>query len=83
MVADEVRNLAQRCADAARQTTALIGESLGRSADGKKTMDLVDGSIRSSTQDTATLKAIVEELDASSREQARGIDQVSRAITQM
>jgi methyl-accepting chemotaxis protein len=40
VVADEVRNLAQRCAQAARDTAGLIEDSIATSRDGNERLDL-------------------------------------------
>jgi len=83
VVAGEVRNLAQRCAQAAKDTEQLIEESIQRSTDGKAKVDQVAGIIRSITQQSLKVKALVEEVNLGSQEQARGIDQIGKAITQM
>jgi methyl-accepting chemotaxis protein/methyl-accepting chemotaxis protein-1 (serine sensor receptor) len=83
VVADEVRNLAQRCAQAARDTADLIEDSIVKSAGGKSKVDEVASSIRIVTEDSSKMKVLVDEINLGSVEQARGIDQIARSITQM
>ena len=83
VVADEVRNLAQRCAQAARDTSALIEDSVAKSGAGKIKVDQVAEAIRSVTEQAGRIKLMVDEIDVGSQEQARGIDQVAKAVAQM
>ena len=83
VVADEVRNLAQRCADAAKNTTTLIEESVTNAQSGTIRLSEVSEAIRGITEYTAKAKILVDEVSASGVEQARGIDQISAALTQM
>jgi methyl-accepting chemotaxis protein len=83
VVADEVRNLAQRCAQAAKDTSALIEESIARSNDGKSKVDQVANAIRGITESSAHAKMLIDEVNQSSQEQSRGIEQIGKAITQM
>ena len=83
VVADEVRNLAQRCAQAAKDTAALIEESIAKSNDGKTKVDQVATAIRTITEESAKVKTLVDEVNLGSQEQARGIEQIGKAISQM
>ncbi len=83
VVADEVRNLAQRCAQAAKDTAALIEESIAKSNDGKVKVDHVAEAIRGITAESARIKTLVDEVNLGSQEQARGLEQISKAISQM
>jgi methyl-accepting chemotaxis protein/methyl-accepting chemotaxis protein-1 (serine sensor receptor) len=83
VVADEVRNLAQRCAEAAKNTAALIEESIAKSRKGKEKVDLVARAIQSITAESADIRGLVDEVKVGSQEQARGIDQIGKAISQM
>jgi methyl-accepting chemotaxis protein/methyl-accepting chemotaxis protein-1 (serine sensor receptor) len=83
VVADEVRNLAQRCAQAAKDTAVLIEGSIARSNDGTAKVDRVAASIRSVIQESAQIKALVSDVNMGSQEQARGIEQVAKALTEM
>jgi len=83
VVADEVRNLAQRSAQAARDTSALIEESIARSTEGQTKVDHVAAAIRTITGESAKVKTLVEEVNLGSQEQTRGIEQVARAVVQM
>jgi methyl-accepting chemotaxis protein/methyl-accepting chemotaxis protein-1 (serine sensor receptor) len=83
VVADEVRNLAQRCAQAARDTTGLIEGSIARSANGRGKVDQVAASIRALSDESLKIRMLVDEVSLSSGEQTRGVDQVSKALTEM
>jgi methyl-accepting chemotaxis protein len=83
VVADEVRNLAQRCAQAAKDTASLIEESIAKSDDGKTKVDQVATAILAITEESGKVKTLVDEVNLGSQEQARGIEQIGKAITQM
>jgi methyl-accepting chemotaxis protein len=81
VVADEVRNLAHRSAQAAKDTTALIEESMSRSREGGSKLELVSTSIRAITESSAQVKGLVEEVKSGSLEQTRGIQLISAQMT--
>jgi methyl-accepting chemotaxis protein/methyl-accepting chemotaxis protein-1 (serine sensor receptor) len=83
VVADEVRNLAQRCAQAARDTADLIEDSIQKSDGGKVKVDQVAASIQSATSESARMKMLVDEINLGSMEQARGMEQISKSISQI
>ena len=83
VVADEVRSLAQRCAQAARDTTSLIEESVGKSDRGQSQVDAVAIGIREITGESAKIKALVDDVNQGSVEQARGVEQIGKAMSQM
>lgn len=83
VVAGEVRSLAQRSAQAAREIKGLIDESLGkvqtgstRVRDAARIMDEVVQSVRGVT-------TIMDEISSASREQSEGISQINLAVTEM
>jgi methyl-accepting chemotaxis protein len=83
VVAEEVRNLAMRSAEAAKNTSNLIEQSVNNSRNGvqicgevKKSLDEIVGSIGKTT-------ALVGEIAAASNEQAQGVDQINTAVSQM
>ena len=69
VVADEVRNLAQRAADAAKDTSR--EESVWRATDGCTRVNDVTAVFKNITDSTARVKAIVDDVSVSRREQAR------------
>jgi methyl-accepting chemotaxis protein/methyl-accepting chemotaxis protein-1 (serine sensor receptor) len=83
VVADEVRNLAQRCAQAAGDTATMIEESIGKSHDGQIKVDRVAVAIREATAEAEKIKTLVDEVNLGSTEQARGIEQIAKAVVQM
>jgi methyl-accepting chemotaxis protein/methyl-accepting chemotaxis protein-1 (serine sensor receptor) len=83
VVADEVRSLAQRCAQAAKDTAQLIEESIARSGDGKQKADRVSENISVILENSGRIRSLVEEVNLGSQEQARGIQQIAKAINQM
>jgi methyl-accepting chemotaxis protein len=83
VVADEVRSLAQRSAQAARDTARLIEASLEKAQSGNTRVEQVAGAIAGITESVEKVKSLVEQVSVASREQAQGIDQVSQAVAQM
>jgi methyl-accepting chemotaxis protein/methyl-accepting chemotaxis protein-1 (serine sensor receptor) len=83
VVAGEVRNLAQRSAQAAKDTASLLEESIARSQEGAGRVEEVAHSISAITENVARVKGMVEEVRQASTQQAQGIDQVTQAIAQM
>ena len=80
VVADEVRNLAHRSANAAKETAALIDESVVTSKMGLTKLDRVAGAVSGITARAARINKQVDEVRAASQEQAKGVEQVSMAI---
>jgi len=83
VVADEVRTLAQRSAQAAKDTAALIEDSIARSNAGKGKVNLMATMIREITQDSGKIKLMADEVSLGSAEQSRGLDQIGKAIVRM
>jgi methyl-accepting chemotaxis protein len=83
VVAAEVRTLAQRSADAAKEIKALITDSTARIGAGSelaaragKTMDGVVNSVKQ-------VNGLIAEISTASQEQSSSVEQVSEAIMQM
>jgi methyl-accepting chemotaxis protein len=83
VVAEEVRSLAQRSAQAAKDTASLIEDSILKSSEGSRKLGEVAASIQGITEGAGKVKTLVDEVEASSKEQAQGIEQISKAIAQM
>jgi methyl-accepting chemotaxis protein/methyl-accepting chemotaxis protein-1 (serine sensor receptor) len=83
VVADEVRSLAQRCAQAAKDTAAMIDESIAKSSGGRERVDRVAAVIGELIRESGTIERLVGQVNAGSVEQARNIDQVSSAMSQV
>jgi len=83
VVADEVRSLAQRSAQAAKDTAALIEASIEKARSGNIKVEQVSGAIAGITESVSQVKGLVEGVSLASSQQTQGIDQVSQAIAQM
>ncbi len=83
VVADEVRSLAQRSAQAAKDTASLIEESIAKSNEGSQRLGHVAQVIRAITESAAKVKTLVDEVNLGSQEQARGIEHISKSIAEM
>ncbi len=83
VVAGEVRKLAQRSADAAKEIKGLIGDSVGKVADGSQLVERSGQTLKEIVAAVKKVSDIVAEMAAAAREQAGGIEQVNKAILQM
>ena len=83
VVADEVRNLAQRSAQAARDTSRLIEESLVKAKEGGLKLEHVACSVNAITESVVKVKFLIAQVTSASREQSQGIEEVRRAVAQM
>ena len=83
VVADEVRNLAMRAAEAAKNTSALIENTI---LTVKKSRDLTDqtqAAFGENVSISSKIGSLIDEIEAASQEQAKGINQVSIAVAEM
>jgi methyl-accepting chemotaxis protein/methyl-accepting chemotaxis protein-1 (serine sensor receptor) len=83
VVADEVRSLAQRCAQAAKDTAGLIEESIQTANGGSARLNLVVDAIHGISQQAAQVQSLVNHVSSGSQEQSRSIEQISAAVAQM
>ncbi len=83
VVANEVRNLAQRSAQAAKDTAALIEESIATSSQGSVHLQKVAEVVGSITQAASQVKVLVDEVNAGSLEQANGIEEIAQSLTEI
>ncbi|MCS0615738.1 methyl-accepting chemotaxis protein [Massilia kyonggiensis] len=83
VVAAEVRALAQRSGAAAKEIKDLIDASTQRVADGATLAGQAGQTMRDIVDSIGRVTGIMNEIVASSREQASGIGQVNQAIVQM
>ena len=80
VVANEVRNLAMRAAEAARETGALIESTVGKIQDGSSIVDKTAKAFSVVTESTNKAASLVGEISTASQDQAQGIDQVNSGI---
>jgi methyl-accepting chemotaxis protein len=83
VVADEVRSLAQRSAQAAKETATLIDESIARSQSGRSKVAAVTGAITDLAEQSAAIRSLVEEVHGGSREQNRAVERIGAALRQI
>lgn len=83
VVAEEVRNLAQRSAEAAKSTAELIEGSQTNAADGVEATKKVAENLKGINDNVDKVSALITEISAASSEQAKGVDQINRAVAEM
>ena len=72
VVADEVRNLAQRAAQAAKETTSLIGDAVQRAAQGTQVAAAVGKALGTIVGQAAQVSDLIDGIARASQEQAQG-----------
>lgn len=83
VVADEVRNLAMRAADAAKDTAALIEDTVKKVHDGSAIVTSTSEAFSQMARSSGKVGTLVSEISEASREQSHGIEQVNNAVTEM
>jgi methyl-accepting chemotaxis protein-1 (serine sensor receptor) len=83
VVAGEVRNLAQRSAQAAREIKSLIEDSVGRVEMGSTLVERAGETMDEIVNAVTRVTDIMGEIASASDEQSRGIDQVGLAVVEM
>ncbi|HCT4719743.1 TPA: methyl-accepting chemotaxis protein II [Citrobacter koseri] len=83
VVAGEVRNLASRSAQAAKEIKALIEDSVSRVDTGSVLVESAGETMRDIVNAVTRVTDIMGEIASASDEQSRGIDQVALAVSEM
>ncbi len=83
VVAEEVRNLAARSAEAARETSELIEEAVNKIADGTDIAEKTSNALEEINSGVAKVTDLVGEIAISSNEQAQGISNVNEELGQI
>ncbi len=83
VVAGEVRSLAQRSAQAAREVKVLIEGSLQKVNVGARQVDDAGGIMQEVVSSVRGITVLMDEISSASHEQSEGIDQVNQAVSQM
>lgn len=83
VVADEVRSLAMRAAEAARNTAALIEDTVKKVEDGSKIAAATNEAFLKVSESNSRVAGLIGEIAESSREQAEGVQQINTAVMQM
>jgi methyl-accepting chemotaxis protein len=83
VVAEEVRNLAQRSAQAARDTTELIDASVQKTRLGSDRVGQVAESVKGIASQLVEVQQLIQQISDASSQQSNGIGQTAQAIQQM
>ena len=83
VVAEEVRSLAQRSAQAAKETTAKIQNAISQTEQGVQLSDKVAVALQAIVAQVRQVDELVTEVATASKEQSQGVQQVNTAVTQM
>lgn len=83
VVADEVRSLAMRAAEAARNTSNMIEQSVHNANNGVALAEEVGAILSKIVEGVGSTNSFVTKIAQASQEQSQGIEQISKAIQQM
>lgn len=83
VVAEEVRNLAIRAAEAAKNTSLLIEETVTKIKAGEDIVEKTNEDFNAVNRSAEKVAQLVAEIAAASGEQAQGIEQINRAVGEM
>ena len=83
VVAEEVRNLARRSAQAAKETTELIENSVTRAKEGTVVTSQAASALQTIVDNIGKVAELIAGINTASQQQAEGIEQINNAVSQM
>lgn len=83
VVADEVRTLAQRSAEAARNTAGVIDSALKTTRTGSERFERLGQAIRELSDDAAQTQTLADQVSSQSREQTAAVGQISLTLAHL
>jgi methyl-accepting chemotaxis protein len=83
VVADEVRNLASRSAKAAKETSEMIENSIGKVSNGTQIAAATEQALHEIVASSVKVADLVGEIAAASNEQAQGILEIGQGLEQI
>ncbi len=83
VVAEEVRNLAMRSSEAARNTTSLIEKSVTDTNQGVEIVNDLLTALLAITENSNKVSSIIDEIAVAVREQSTGIDRIGSTLSQI
>jgi methyl-accepting chemotaxis protein len=83
VVANEVRNLAMRAAEAAKNTSDLIENTIKAVAHGNELTKLTQDAFKENIEISAKIGSIIDEIASASQEQSHGIEQINKSVAEM
>ncbi len=83
VVAGEVRSLAMRAAEAAKNTANLIEGTVKKVKEGSNLVNQTNQAFSGVAKGTAKIESLIAEIATASNDQAQGIDQVNKAAIEM
>ncbi len=83
VVAGEVRSLAQRSAEAAKEIKALIGDSVQKVEAGGQLVNEAGSTMQDVVTQVKRVTELIAEINAANQEQTSGIDQINNAVMQL
>jgi methyl-accepting chemotaxis protein len=83
VVAEEVRNLAQRTAESAKKSSALVGQAIGNVAKGIGQAAAVVDESQQVSAGSHTVSLLIKEISTASHEQSQGVSQINTGVAEM
>lgn len=83
VVAEEVRNLARRAGEAAKETEVLIADSIAKVKEGSELTHESGKMLEQLVVNAKEVAELMQEIAASSNEQSEGINQINKAVAEI
>ncbi|MCP4755677.1 MAG: methyl-accepting chemotaxis protein [Proteobacteria bacterium] len=83
IVAEEVKNLAMRTSEAAKNTEEMLDDTLKKVKDGSELLNDTNSAFTKVADSSSSMETLVDEIASSSNKQARGIDRADSAVREI